>query len=57
MLVLMKEKELGFITTFSSEFVGNNGSFGKRNRLQVTKYGIQYYISGFLSCEPLEKLS
>ena len=52
MLVVMKEKELGLVTTFSCEFMGNNGSFRERNRLQVTKYGIQSYISVFLSCEP-----
>lgn len=57
MLVVMKEKGLGPITTFSCEFMGNSGSFRERNRLQVTKYGTQYYTSVFLSCEPLEKLT
>lgn len=50
-------ERLGLITTFSCEFMGNNGSFRERNRLQVTKYGTQYYTSVFLSCEPLEKLT
>ena len=50
-------ERLGLITTFSCAFMGNNGSFRERNRLQVTKYGTQYYTSVFLSCEPLEKLT
>ena len=50
-------ERLGLIVTFFSEFIGNNGSFRERNRLQVTKYGIQYYTSVLLSCETLEKLT